>query len=107
MVDTFGFRPYGRGSYGPLAPFGFAPQAPQIPDASSGGNGQGRDFPGVTPAAWGPYYCQNVECGMPNGGVVYPLCPQCNDRLKNGGEPILLENGQLVTKPIVPGGDDK
>lgn len=30
-------------------------------------------------------FCQNVECGAPTGGVVYPLCPTCNNRLKNGG----------------------
>ena len=46
--------------------------------------------------------CQNVLCGSPTGGVVYPLCPTCNDRLKNGGPPILLENGQKIYRPIEP-----
>lgn len=46
--------------------------------------------------------CQNVECGAPTGGVVSPLCPTCNDRLKNGGPPILLENGRKIIRPIGP-----
>jgi len=100
MVDTFGFRPYGRGAYGMLAPFGFAPQAAQSPDAFSGGNGQGRDLPDVIPAQ---FFCQNRDCGSPTGGVVYPLCQQCNDRLKLGGPPIVLENRRIIRKPISPG----
>jgi hypothetical protein len=98
MVDAYGFRP--RGSYGLLAPFGFAPQAPQSPDVSSGGNGQGYDVSDVVPAQ---FRCQNVECGAHTGGVTYPLCQSCNDRLKNGGGPILLENGIKLIKPIRPG----
>ncbi|WP_395714453.1 RHS repeat-associated core domain-containing protein [Reyranella sp.] len=47
-------------------------------------------------------YCQNVLCGAPTGGVVYPLCPTCNNRLKNGGPPILLENGIKIYIPIKP-----
>ena len=55
-------------------------------------------------AAKGPtLFCQNVECGAPTGGVVYPLCPTCNSRLNNGGPPILLENGRVIVKPIEPG----
>jgi hypothetical protein len=98
MVDTFGIR--GRGAYGLLAPFGFVPQAPRPSDSYSGGNGEGNDAADVIPAQ---YRCQNVECGAPHGGLFHPLCPQCNDRLKNGGPPILLENGQKVIKPIRPG----
>lgn len=100
MVDAFGFRPYGRGSYGARAPFGFALQAPQAPAVPSSGNDQGDDFPDVSPVQ---YNCQNVNCGTPTGGVVYPLCQTCNDRLKNGGPPILLENMRVIRKPIVPG----
>ena len=48
------------------------------------------------------FFCQNVECGAPTGGVVYPLCPTCNNRLRNGGPPILLENGRIITLPIEP-----
>jgi RHS repeat-associated protein len=46
--------------------------------------------------------CQNVLCGAPTGGAVYPLCPSCNDRLKNNGPPILLENGKIIRIPIEP-----
>ncbi len=47
-------------------------------------------------------HCQNVNCGAPTGGVVHPLCPSCNNRLKNGGPPILLENGKIIRVPIEP-----
>ena len=47
-------------------------------------------------------YCQNVLCGAPHGGVVAPLCPTCNNRLRNGGPPILLENGRIIRVPIEP-----
>jgi RHS repeat-associated protein len=50
-----------------------------------------------------PLFCQNVLCGAPTAGVVYPLCPTCNNRLKNGGPPIKLENGQIIRLPIEPG----
>jgi len=46
--------------------------------------------------------CQNVECGALNGGLYYPLCPSCNDRLKKGYGPIILENGQVVYDPFPP-----
>jgi RHS repeat-associated protein len=48
-------------------------------------------------------FCQNVLCGAPNAGVVYPLCWDCNQKLKGGGPPILLENGRIIRTPIVPG----
>jgi RHS repeat-associated protein len=41
-----------------------------------------------------PLFCQNVECGAPSGGVVYPLCPSCNDRLKNGGRQSCLRTAR-------------
>lgn len=47
-------------------------------------------------------YCQNVDCGAPHGGAYEPLCPDCNTKLKNGGPPILLENGKTITKPPEP-----
>ena len=50
-------------------------------------------------------HCQNVNCGAPTGGVYYPLCPGCNDKLKNDGGPILLEDGTKIFTPIIPGGD--
>lgn len=48
------------------------------------------------------YFCQIVECGAPHGGLYAPLCPQCNDRLKKGDGPYLLENGQKIYKPVEP-----
>ena len=46
------------------------------------------------------YYCQNVDCGAPHGGLYAPLCPTCNTPLRNGGDPILLENGTIIKKLI-------
>ncbi|WP_334364372.1 RHS repeat-associated core domain-containing protein [Bradyrhizobium sp. AZCC 1578] len=53
---------------------------------------------GKSPTFW----CQNVNCGAPHGGLFGPLCPSCNGRLRNGGPPILLENGQIIRGPIKP-----
>jgi hypothetical protein len=104
MVDTFGFRPFGRGSYGAPAPFGFAPQVPQSPASPPTDDGQGDDFASVIPVAKRfSLFCQNRDCGERTAGVVYPLCQSCNERLKWGGAPIILENGRIITKPIVPG----
>lgn len=49
-----------------------------------------------------PLFCQNVVCGAPTSGTYYPLCPDCNTRLKNGEPAILLETGQKITVPIEP-----
>jgi hypothetical protein len=103
MVDAFGFRPFGRGSYGTPAPFGFAPQVSRSPAGPPIDETPGNDVPNVIPVGKKfTLWCQNITCGAPTGGVVYPLCPSCNDRLRNGGPPIRLENGQVVTRPIVP-----
>lgn len=42
--------------------------------------------------------CQNVSCGVKAG--FHPICPQCNDRLKNDGSLILFENGKEIQKPL-------
>ena len=49
-----------------------------------------------------PLWCQYVECGAPTGGAYFPLCKDCNNQLKNGGGPFLLENVRKIFKPIEP-----
>jgi hypothetical protein len=110
MVDTFGFRPRGM-----LAPFGFGLPSPQPPDTLPGGNGRGSippDFPedpNVIPVGGRSprLYCQNRNCGAPTAGIVYPLCEQCNERLKKGDGPYRLEDGSVITIPIPWGGLDR
>jgi RHS repeat-associated protein len=73
------------------------------PDLTQTSGSSGSSPGSIQVAAKSPtLYCQNVECGAPTGGVVCPLCPTCNNHLKNGGPPILLENGQIIVKPIEP-----
>ena len=108
MVDVFGFRPYGRGPYSALAPFGFAPLAPQPSDESANGNGQGPDVPDIIPVGRKrklTLWCQNRDCGAPTAGTFYPLCQDCNARLTLGGPRIIIENGRKIVEPIVPGED--
>ena len=81
-----------------LAAAGGLPTSPKSLTASPGSDGN------IQLAAKSPTLnCQNVECGAPTGGAVYPLCADCNNRLMNRGPPILLENGQVITRPIEPG----
>jgi RHS repeat-associated protein len=47
------------------------------------------------------FWCQNVMCGAPHGGLHEPLCPDCSEKLQNG-TPTLLENGQLLLPPPAP-----
>ena len=44
------------------------------------------------------FYCQNVDCGAPHGGLFSPLCPDCETKRKKGLR-IILENGQEATGP--------
>jgi hypothetical protein len=107
MVDTFGYRPRGI-----LAPFGFGLPSPQPPDPFPRGDGQSPDSPdfpdyaNVTPVARRRLFCQNVNCGEETGGVFYPLCQNCNTRLKYGDGPYRLEDGTIIVKPIPAGGLD-
>jgi len=104
MVDPFGFRPFGGGilSGGP-APFGFSPPAPQTPYASTGGSGRGDDSATAVTPTPAHFRCLNRDCGAHSGGAFYPLCQDCNDQLKSGNGPIVLENGDKIFKPIRPG----